>query len=177
MGSAVRRRLIIGIIVAGVVLPSIWAAYWFRALNLAPGAQVPAEAAHRPRFAFAAVTDRPVYRTGDVVVVAITLTNVGRVDVDLSFGTPCFWTFLVYDRLRATEFDWSVGRLCVAMLEQFVLAPGESWGRIVRYHLVTTDGRPLPTDQNYEIVPSFWNYPEYQEFVSRTDTALFYLKG
>jgi hypothetical protein len=176
--SAVRRGLFVGLIVVGVVLPAILSAYWFRVLTVAPGPQGPAESEQPQKLAFAAATDRTVYRTGHVAMVAIAVTNVGRGDVDLYFRTPCFWTFVVYDSHRETEFDYrSVVSICVLVIEQFVLSPGESREMTVRYHLVTTEGRPLPTDQHYEIVPSFWDYPEYQELVSRTDTARFYFEG
>jgi hypothetical protein len=125
---------------------------------------------------FAAKTDRPYYSSGDVADVSITLTNLGFTTVTLHFPNPCFMEFLVYPSGGAPVFNSTRYWACIEMLAQVTLPPGGSTTHMYPWNLSADDGTPLPPAQWYTILPRFiWGDLGYQQYVTRTDIATFYL--
>ncbi len=130
-----------------------------------------------PNLAFTARTDRTVYHPGDSATVTVILTNIGIEPVVMHFGSPCFVQFLVLDETRQALYNSSKFWVCIQVLADVVLVPGESRSSVFPWNLTTDGGGPLSTGQQYQVVPSFlWaNATSYQRYVSRTDVAAFTL--
>ena len=123
------------------------------------------------RLAFGIETDQASYRTGNVAIVTISLTNVGNATVSLGLPSPCSVVFMVYGSDGEAVFNSSRYFSCIQVWRDVVLAPGASQTFVYRWPLVADNGTPVPAPATYRLVPAFVWGISYQHSVVRTETA------
>jgi hypothetical protein len=131
-----------------------------------------------PNLAFAARMDADVYDPGDSANVTVVLTNIGQDTVVMHFTMPCYVQFVVIDEESLALFNSSRWVVCIMVLHDEILSPGESRSWTFLWDLTTDGGSPLAPGR-YQVVPSFhWGSASYyQPYVSRTDAASFVIAG
>src|SRR5438093_6159113 len=102
------------------------------------------QGASGPNLAFMAKTDRTSYGPGDSANVTVILTNIGLDTALMHFHTPCFLHFLVLDEARHALFNSSRWAVCVQILAEQILAPGEPRSWVFPCGLTRNAGAALP---------------------------------